>query len=98
MYHYDTKRKSKTEWDGSHSGLGAALEQQLRDGTREPISFAYRLLEKKRKNSTNELVLLALVWSCEHFMNYLLGKHFELLTDHKAIIFSPKTKRDKTIT
>ena len=36
---------------------------------------------------------IAIVWSCEHFRNYLLGNHFVVLTDHKAIISALKTNR-----
>ena len=52
-----------------------------------PIAFASRFLNSAEiKYSTNELELLAIVWSCEHFRTYLLGKRFVILTDHKAII------------
>ena len=40
----------------------------------------------EQKYSTNELELLAVVWSCEFFRNYLLGNQFQILTDHKAIV------------
>ena len=45
------------------------------------------------KYSSNELELLAIVWSCEHFRNYLLGNRFVVLTDHKANISALKTNR-----
>ena len=47
----------------------------------------------KKRNITNELEILAIVWSCEHFCNYLLGNRFVVLTDHKAIISALKTNR-----
>ena len=33
------------------------------------------------------------VWACEHFRTYLLGKKFEILTDHKTIILALEEHR-----
>ena len=94
MYHYDQKMNSRVKCDASHSGLGAALEQELPDGSWVPISFASRFLKiQEKKYSTNELELLAIVWSCEYFRNYLLGNRFEVLTDHKANISAFQSNR-----
>ena len=94
MYHYDQSRNSRVKCDASHSGLGAALEQEIEKDVWVPIAFASRFLnDQEKKYITNELELLAIVWSCEHFRNYLLGNHFVVLTDHKAIILALKTKR-----
>ena len=55
MYHYDQKRNSRVKCDASHSGLGAALEQELPDGSWVEISFASRFLNiQEKKYSTNE--------------------------------------------
>ena len=52
-----------------------------------PIAFTSRFLNAAEQNySTNELELLAVVWSCEFFRNYLLGNQFQILTDKKAIV------------
>ena len=94
MYHYDQGRNSRVKCDVSHSGLGAALEQEIENDVWVPIAFASRFLnDQEKKYSTNELELLVIVWSCELFRNYLLGNHFVVLTDHKAIILALKTNR-----
>ena len=41
---------------------------------------------QEKKYSTNELELLAVVWSVDRFKHYLLGKEFVIATDHKALV------------
>ena len=73
--------------DARHNGLGACLEQKIEPNVWAPIAFASRFLKNAEgKYSTNELELLAIVCSCEHFRTYLLGNRFQILTDHKAVI------------
>ena len=72
--------------DASHLGLGASIEQYHR-GSWKTVAFASRFLNvAELKYSSNELELLGLVWALDHFKNYLLGKQFSILTDHKASI------------
>ena len=85
--------RQEVKCDAGQSGLRAALEQEAEPVISVSIAFASRFLNDQEKNSTNELELLAIVWSCEHFRNYLLGNQFEVLTDHKAIISALKTNR-----
>ena len=40
------------------------------------------------KYSTNELELLGVVSETENFRNYLYGTEFQIVTDHKALLFS----------
>ena len=55
MYHYDQSRNSRVKCDASHSGLGAALEQEIEQDVWVPIAFASRFLnDKEKKYSTNE--------------------------------------------
>ena len=71
--------------DASHLGLGASIEQDHR-GNWKTVAFASKFLNiAELKYSTNELELLGLVWALDHFKNYLLGKQFSILTDHKAL-------------
>ena len=78
---------TRVKCDTSHSGLGASLEQQKVEGEWIPIAFASRYLNtQEKKYSTNELELLAVVWSVDQFKHYLLGKKFVIATDHKALV------------
>ena len=45
------------------------------------------------KYSTNELELLSVVWSTNHFKYYLLGSKFEIITDHTALLSALKPNR-----
>ena len=85
-HHFDVKLNTRVKCDASHLGLGASIEQDYR-GNWKTVAFASRFLNiAELKYSTNELELLGLVWALDHFKNYLLGKQFSILRDHKALI------------
>ena len=93
--HNDTKRKTRVKTDLSRSGLGAVLEQETCNG-RETISYASRFLNKaEEKYSINGLELLGVVWALEHFKHYLLGHHFTVQTDHRALLSILKERSSK---
>ena len=99
LRHFDINRDTGIVCDASHNGLGAVLEQLNSDGWR-PISFASRYLNKAEKNySTNELEMLAVVWGPEYFRNYVLGRKFLIVTDHKALVslLNGNNKKNKTM-
>ena len=76
IHYNDPKMATRVKCDASHSGLGAKLEQQTAEGDWVPIAFASRYLNiHEKKYSTNELELLAVVWSVDRFEYYLLGKN-----------------------
>ena len=84
--------------DASQCGMGAVLSQK-QDGRLKVIAYASKLFNKAQKNySTYDRELLACVTFIDHFRHYLLGKNFELRTDHSALtsLFSspePKGRR-----
>ena len=86
LRHFDIHRETRIICDASHDGLGAVLEQYGASGW-HPISFASRYLNPaEKKYSTNELELLAVVWATEHFRNYIYGRYFTVISDHKALL------------
>ena len=91
--HFDTEKQTRVRCDASKRGLGACLEQKY--GTNwEPVAYASRFLNKsEQRYSTNELKLLAVVWSLEHFKYYLYGTQFILQTDHQALLSALKENR-----
>ena len=91
--HYNPQLETRVKCDASRSGLGAALEQLTVDG-RKPIAFASRFLNScEERYSVNELELLGVVWSTEYFKNYLYGKQFKVITDHRALLSIMKEHR-----
>ena len=91
--HYNPQLETRVKCDASRYGLGAALEQLTVDGWK-PIAFASRFLNScEERYSVNELELLGVVWSIEYFKNYLYGKHFTVITDHRALLSIMKGNR-----
>ena len=94
--HFDTEKQTKVRCDASKKGLGACLEQKY-GNTWKPLEYANRFLNKlEERHSRNEIELLAVVSSLEHFKNYLYGSHFILQTDHQALLSALKNMGNKT--
>ena len=99
LKHFDIHKDIRVVCDASHNGLGAVLEQLGTEGWR-PISFASRFLNAaEKKYSTNELEMLAVVWGAEYFRNYILGRSFTVITDHKVLIslLNGNNKKNETL-
>ena len=74
--------------DASGTGLGGVLEQEG-----QVVAYYSRALRKAETNySTVELECLAVVESVKRFRHYLLGRKFEILTDHKPLEWLAKQK------
>ena len=64
------------------------LSQIQDNGTERPVSFISRTLSKtERKWSTIEREAFAMVWALEQFRCYLYGQKFELITDHRPLVW-----------
>ena len=69
--HYNPHFETRIKCDASRAGLGAALEQRSPSGW-HTVAFASRFLNSNEERySINELELLGVVWSVEHFKYYL---------------------------
>lgn len=87
LAHFDPQAATRVVADASPYGLGAILIQ-TQGASERIVSYGHRSLSAvERKYSQTEKEALALVWACEHFMLYLLGTEFELVTDHKPLDF-----------
>ncbi|XP_054287577.1 uncharacterized protein K02A2.6-like [Macrosteles quadrilineatus] len=87
LAHYDESLPLILATDASDIGVGAALFQKYPDGTEKPLAFASRRLDHAEcRYSVIEKEALGLVFGVTRFEQYLYGRHFEVRTDHKALV------------
>ena len=71
--------------DASDTGIGAVLSQIGPQGEKVVAYFSKSLSRSESNYCTTRKELLALVKSVKHFRYYLLGKVFQVRTDHSAL-------------
>lgn len=88
LAHPNFNKRFCVETDASGVGLGAVL---LQDG--RPIEYKSRALKPaERQLPITYLELLAVLYACEEWSTYLLGKQFDIVTDHQALTWLQKQK------
>eukprot|EP00731_Ephydatia_muelleri_P005310 Em0002g1486a len=76
--------------DASGVGLGAVLEQEG-----HVIGYASRTLSRSESNySVIQRECLAIVWGMKQFRHYLLGRPFQLMTDHAPLQWLAEQKSE----
>nr|VZI11994.1 unnamed protein product [Spirometra erinaceieuropaei] len=72
--------------DASGFAMGGVLSQADETGAERPICFASKTLSKPERNyCTYRRELLALITFIKQFKPFLVGKHFIVRTEHKAL-------------
>ena len=86
LAHYDTTLPLTLAADASQYGVGAVISHTMADGTERPIAYASRTLNKAQRNYAQvEKEALSLVFGVSKFHQYLYGRKFTLITDHKPL-------------
>ena len=81
LRYYDRTRPVIVQADASQRGIGACLVQEGK-----PIAFASKSLTDTETRYANiERELLAIVFACQRFNTYVLGRQFTVESDHKPL-------------
>ena len=96
LTHYDPTLPLKLVCDASPYGVGAVISHLLLSGEEKPIAYGSQTLSKTEQNYAQvEKEVLAIIFGIKKFHQYIHGRKFQLVTDHKPLttkaILSQKT-------
>ena len=86
LVHFDPKKKLLLACDAFPYGVAAVLSHLMEDGLDRPIAYASRTLSPaERKYAQLEKEGLAVVFGVSRFHQYIYGREFTILSDHKPL-------------
>ena len=95
LIHFREKLPLKLGTDASQYGVGAVIKSHvLPSGKERPIAYASRTLTKSERNYAQiEKEALSIIFGIKKFHQYLYGRKFLLVTDHKPLttLLGPKS-------
>ena len=86
LTHFDPKNPVTLSCDASPYGVGAVLSHHMKDGLEQPIAFTSCTLSVvMKKYAQLDKEALSIVFGVKRFHQYLYGRKFSILSDHKPL-------------
>lgn len=93
LAHFDPDAEIGLSCDASETGLGAVLFHRYPDGSERPIENVSKTLSDTQKRYGQiQKEALSIIFGLKKFHQFLYGRRFALVTDHKPLLalFGPK--------
>ena len=84
---FDVAKQQRVSADARKYALGAALLQQVSENHWRSVEYASRkMTEAETHYAQIKKESLAITWACEKFDYYLVGRKFQIETDHSPLV------------
>lgn len=87
LAHFNPAYSVGISCDASEVGIGAVLFHRYPDGSERPIANASKTLSStQKKYSQIQKEALSIIFALNKFHQFLYGRHFTLVTDHRPLL------------